>query len=58
MGVFFLVSIGDVTGWEELIPIGLVPKEATVSSMGNSNDVRGRVELEVVFNKIWVSRVN
>ena len=35
------------------MPIGMVPEGAIVDYLGNYNDVRGRVELEVIFNKIW-----
>ena len=36
---------------------GLVPEGETVASMIYSNDGRGRVELEMIFNKIWGSGV-
>ena len=40
------------------MPIVMVPEGATVASLGDSNDVRGRVELEVIFNKTWRSGIN
>ena len=39
------------------MPIVMVTEGATVASLGDSNDVRDRVELVVIFNKIWGSEV-
>ena len=39
------------------MPVGLVPEWSTVDSLGDYNYVRGRVELEVIFNKRWESGV-
>ena len=33
------------------MPVGLVPEGRKVAFMGYSNDVRGRVEPVVIFNK-------
>ena len=52
IGIFLGVGIGDGTGWEEGIPVSLVPEEINVASMGDLNDVRSKVELDFVFNKI------
>ena len=41
--IFLGVSIGDVTGWEELIPVGLSSEGSDVSYLVGSNGVRGRV---------------
>ena len=38
--------------------VGMLLEGATVASLSDSNDVRGRVKLEAVFNKIWGSGVN
>ena len=35
MGVLNGLSIGDGTGWEELIPVGMAPGEKTVASLGD-----------------------
>ena len=35
------------------MPVCLVPEGATLDSLGDSKDVRGRVKLEVVFNNRW-----
>ena len=43
MGVFLGVIIGYGKGWEEKIPIGMVPEGTNVASLGDSNDVRDRV---------------
>ena len=51
------VSIGNVTGWEIWMPVGLVPEGETVVSLSDSNDGRGRVEPEIMLNNIWGSRV-
>ena len=40
------------------MPVVLVPEGETVASLGDSNDVRGKVELEMMLNKIWKSGVN
>ena len=32
------------------MPVGLVPKGSTVVSLDDSNDVRGRVELELIWS--------
>ena len=39
------------------MPVGMVPERATVDFLGDSNDTRGRVELEAIFNNRWVIRV-
>ena len=38
--------------------IVLVPEGAILDTLDDSNDVRGRVELDVIFNKRWGSGVN
>ena len=52
------VSVGNITGYDYLMPVGMVPEGSTVAYMGDSNDVISRVELDVIFNKILVSGVN
>ena len=37
------------------MPVSLVPEEITVDLLGDSDYVRGRLELEVVLNNIWGS---
>ena len=37
--------------------VRLVPEGSNVVYLGDSNDVRGRVVMEVVFNKVWVSEL-
>ena len=37
--------------------VGMLPEGVTVLCMGDYNDVRGRAELEVIFNKRWGSGV-
>ena len=50
--VFLLgVIIGYSTGWEKLMPVSMVPEGATMASMGYLNNLRGGVELKVIFNK-------
>ena len=39
MGIYLGVSIGDGTGWEGRMYLGLVPEGATVDSMSDSNDL-------------------
>ena len=39
------------------MPVGLVAEGETVASLSDSNDVRGNVKLEMIFNKKWVSAV-
>ena len=57
VGVFLGVIIGGGTGWDEGINVGMEPGEQPVDSLGNSNDVKGMLELELIFNKRWGSRV-
>ena len=57
IGFFLLVSIGDDTGWEAWMPVGILPEEKTVASLSDSNDGIGKLELEMIFNKRWVSGV-
>ena len=35
------------------MPVGMVPEGANMDYLGDFNYVRGRLELEVVFNKSW-----
>ena len=37
--------------------VGMVPKDSTVASLSDSNDNKGRVELEMMLNKGWGSGV-
>ena len=39
------------------MPFYMVPEGETVAYLGDYNDVRGRVEPEVIFNKRWASGV-
>ena len=55
--VFLGVSIGDETLWEGLITVDLIPDGESVASLGDSNDVRSRVELEGIFNMILLCGV-
>ena len=41
--VFLGVIIGDETLWEGLITVDMISDGETVSSLGDSNDVRSRV---------------
>ena len=43
--VVVLIGVSPVggTGWEERNPFGMVPGDAVVACLRNSNDVRGRV---------------
>ena len=43
VGVLLGVILGGDTGWEERIIVVLEPGEAPVTSMGNPNDMRGRL---------------
>ena len=43
VGFFLGVSLGGVKGWEQFICVGLEPGGLSVASMGNYNDVIGRV---------------
>ena len=38
--------------------VGPVPEGVTLNSLSDSYDVRGEVELEVILNKRWGSRLN
>ena len=58
VGVLLGVSIGGGIGLQEWMPVGLAPEGVTGVSLGGYNDVRGRVEVEVIFNKRWGSGVN
>ena len=49
--VFLGVSIWDETLWEGLLTVDLIPYGVTVAYLGDSNDVRGKVELEIIRNK-------
>ena len=39
------------------MPVGMLPEGENVEDMGYLNDMRGRLELEVISNKIWGIRV-
>ena len=56
--VFFLgSSIGYGTGWDEFIYVGMVSEGGNMASLSDSNDMRDRVELEVILKKRLGSRV-
>ena len=56
--VFLVFIIGNSTGQDYLMPVGMVPEGSTVDYLGGSNDMSSRVELDVIFNKILISGVN
>ena len=35
------------------MPVGMVPEGANMAYLGDFSNVRGRLELEVIFNKRW-----
>ena len=39
------------------MPVGILPEEKTVASLSDSNDGIGKLELEMILNKRWVSGV-
>ena len=57
-GVFLGVGIGGGTGWKDRILVFMEHVGAPVSSLGNYNDVRGRLYLYLIFYKIWGNGVN
>ena len=55
VGVLLGVNIGDGTGWEDIIFVSMDPGGEPADSIGNLNDTRGRVYLDLTFDKIWGS---
>ena len=53
VGVFIGVGTGVFTGCEERNNVGMAPGGDHLDYMGDSNDVRGRVYLEMISSKRW-----
>ena len=53
VGISIVGSIGDNTGWEDRMSVDMLPEESNVDSLRDTNDVRGKVELEIILDKRW-----